>query len=72
MLTWVATRLYVEVLGLHPVWHIAQMHPYLSSHIHLVQVGRVVGPRERAIQEKDERSCLVNSRVFPQEGGKQP
>lgn len=57
-----------EVLGLHPDWHIARMHLDLSSHIHLVQVGRVTGPRERALGEKDESSCLVNSRVFLQEG----
>lgn len=38
-------RAYAEVLGLHPLWHIAWMHLYFCSHLHLVQVGRVLDPR---------------------------
>lgn len=34
-----------EVLGLHPLWHIAWMLLYFSSHLHLVQLGRVLDPR---------------------------
>lgn len=41
----ILARGYAEVLGLHPLWHIAWMLLYFSSHLHLVQLGRVLDPR---------------------------
>lgn len=48
-LTLVAVWLYAKVQSLHPIWHIAHVHLYLSSPIHQVQAGRVTGLREQAL-----------------------